>query len=223
MRNRPPRGAVLRVTRHGTVTQMLSTRSLSLAVVLAAAVVLALAGCGGGDEPAAPASADASQPGSTAVPDPTSPTDSTGLDGRTFLGTAISGRDLADVGRIRLAFGDGRLDATGGCNSMSGPYQVAGGVLTTGQMATTEMACEEPLMAQDAWLSGFLDGATVVAHGDTLDLARDGVILTVTDRVVADPDRPLEGTSWVLDGIVTGDAVSSVPDGVAASLVIGPR
>jgi heat shock protein HslJ len=33
---------------------------------------------------------------------------------------------------------------------------------------------------------------------------------------VVDPDLPLVGTHWVLDAIVDGDAVSSVPDGVEA-------
>ena len=40
------------------------------------------------------------------------------------------------------------------------------------------------------------------------------------DREVADPDRPIEGTNWILDGIRTGDAVSSVPAGVTASIRI---
>ena len=44
--------------------------------------------------------------------------------------------------------------------------------------------------------------------------------MTLTDREVADPDRPLEGTRWVVDGIVSGDAVSSIPAGVAATLTI---
>lgn len=190
-----------------------------LALALAATCMVVLAACGGGSPPT-PSPAATARPATPAAPDPTSPTDTMGLDGRTFLGTGITGRDLADIGRIRLAFAAGRLNATGGCNSMSGPYQVAGGALATGQMATTEMACEEPLMAQDAWLAGFLDGATVALRGATLDLARDGVTLTLTDREVADPDRPLTGTSWVLDGIVAGDAVSSVPAGVTASLAI---
>ena len=38
------------------------------------------------------------------------------------------------------------------------------------------------------------------------------------DREVADPDRPLEGTRWVVDGIVAGDAVLSIPAGVTAAL-----
>jgi heat shock protein HslJ len=53
-----------------------------------------------------------------------------------------------------------------------------------------------------------------------LTLGHGDVTVTLTDREVADPDRPLDGTRWVVDGIVTGDAVSSVPAGVTAALTI---
>ena len=39
---------------------------------------------------------------------------------------------------------------------MGGAYTVDGDQLTTGQMFMTEMACAEPLMAQDQWLAAFL-------------------------------------------------------------------
>ena len=41
---------------------------------------------------------------------------------------------------------------------MSGGYQVVDGVLEMGAMMTTEMGCEEPLMAQDTWICAFLAG-----------------------------------------------------------------
>jgi len=47
----------------------------------------------------------------------------------------------------------------------------------------------------------------------------DGTVrLTLVDKEIATPDQPLEGTSWILDGIVSGDAVSSVPAGVTAAI-----
>ena len=45
-----------------------------------------------------------------------------------------------------------------------------------------------------------------------------GVGLVLLDREVSDPDRPLFGTRWVVDGLVSGDAVSSMPVGVVAAL-----
>ena len=44
--------------------------------------------------------------------------------------------------------------------------------------------------------------------------------MVLTDREVADPDRPIEGTRWVVDGLIQGDAVSSTPMGVTASFAI---
>jgi heat shock protein HslJ len=40
----------------------------------------------------------------------------------------------------------------------------------------------------------------------------------LVDREVADPNRPLVATEWVVDGIVSGDAVSSIPSGVEATM-----
>lgn len=141
------------------------------------------------------------------------------IDGRTFLSTVIVGRALVPGSQVRLSFEDGRIGANAGCNSMSGSYAVDGGRLVVGALATTEMGCDPALMDQDGWLGGFLDGASIALAGEMLTLAKDGVTLTLLDRVVADPDRPLAGTRWVVDGLVSGDAVSSVPAGVVATLV----
>lgn len=141
-----------------------------------------------------------------------------GLAGRTFLSTAIAGRALVAGSAVRLQFKDGTVTASAGCNTMGAGYTVDAGVLHVGQVSSTEMACDPPLMAQDTWLAGFLAGAGVTLDGDTLTLSNTGVVLTLLDRVVADPDRPLEGTRWTVDGMITGGAVSSVPQGVTAAI-----
>lgn len=141
-----------------------------------------------------------------------------GLEGRTFLATAAVGRALVPGSQVRVSFHGGQVSASGGCNGMGGPYAVAGDRLLVRELATTEMACDPALMDQDRWLAGHLDGATITLAGDTLTLANDGVGLILLDREVADPDRPLIGTRWVVDGLVTGEAISSVPAGVVAAL-----
>jgi heat shock protein HslJ len=153
--------------------------------------------------------------GSSSPPDGTG---GPGLDGRTFLSSGIVGRILVAGSRIRIAFRDGQVSASGGCNSMSGSYRIDGDRLVAGSLATTEMGCDEPLMAQDTWLADLLDGATIALDGDSLVLAKGGVRLTMEDREIADPDRPLLGTRWVVDGLISGDAVSSMPVGVTAAL-----
>lgn len=140
------------------------------------------------------------------------------LDGRTFLSTASTGHSLVPGSQVRLSFQGDTLGINAGCNSMGGVYQVVDGRVVTGQMSTTEMACAEPLMAQDQWISAFVSGAGVTLDGDTLTLAKDGVTLTLVDREVVDPDRPLLGTRWIVDGVVSGDTVSSLPVGVVAAL-----
>jgi heat shock protein HslJ len=187
----------------------------TFALVVASALLVGACYASPGTSPTPSPSANGSgslPPGQGAVP--------AGLEGRTFLATGITGRALVPGSQVRLAFQGGQVSATAGCNSMSGAYSLANGMLIAGQLATTEMACDPPLMAQDRWLAELLGGAGVTLAGDTLTLERSGMVLTLVDREVADPDRPLEGTRWVVDGIVAGDAVSSVPAGVTAAITI---
>jgi heat shock protein HslJ len=146
------------------------------------------------------------------------------LDGRTFLSTDLQGATLVPGTQIRLMFADGGLNANGGCNTMGGAYSIDGDRLRTSQMSMTEMGCDEPRMQQDQWLGGLLGDVTFTLDGDTLTLTDGTIRLTLMDKKVATPDQPLEGTTWVLDGIVSGDAVSSVPAGTTASIrIVGGR
>jgi heat shock protein HslJ len=142
------------------------------------------------------------------------------LDGRTYLSTAVEGADLVPNSQVRLSFADGSLNANAGCNHLGGAYTIDGDRLRTAQMSTTEMACEEALMQQDQWLAQFLTDVTFTQAGDTLTLVNGDVRLTLTDKEVVTPDQSLEGRTWTLDGIVSDDAVSSVPVGVTASIKI---
>ena len=142
------------------------------------------------------------------------------LDGRTFLSTGIEGAGLVPDTQVRLRFADGNLNAQAGCNIMGGAYMIEGDRLRTTQLSMTEMGCDGPRQAQDEWLAAFLGNMTFTLDGDRLVLTDGTVRLTLTDKEVVTPDQSLEGTRWVLDGIVSGDAVSSVPVGVTASITI---
>ena len=91
-------------------------------------------------------------------------------------------------------------------------------MLVVPAMAQTEMACDPAaLMDQDTWLGSVLTSRpTLTLDGDTLTIAAQGATVTMLDREVADPDRPLEGTVWTVDTLVAGDAASSLPAGVRA-------
>lgn len=145
------------------------------------------------------------------------------LAGRTFVSDDVSGAPQPWVGgtRLSLTFGkDGELTAQAGCNTVGGGYTLDGGALDVpGSLSMTEMACDEPRMAQDEWVADFLGEAPDYAlTEDTLTLTRGDTTVRLVDREVAQPDRSLAGTRWVLEAMVYGSdetgAVSSVPAGV---------
>jgi heat shock protein HslJ len=176
------------------------------ALGLALLSVLLITSCGGGASPSPSGAGPSGSPGAA------------GLDGRTFLSTAVDGRALVAGSRVRLSFRNGQIGATAGCNSMSGVYHLDGNRLVVSQLATTDMGCDQALMAQDAWVADLLNGSTITLDGDDLTLAKNGVRVTFLDRKTAEPDQPLIGTKWVVDTILTGDVASSVPAGSSASL-----
>src|SRR5262245_43686977 len=158
-------------------------RSAHLVLPAVLAVLVAACGASGGEPssaPSTPTPAPSASPrlGASALPPASSVggavDDPSVLVGRSFLSTAIAGRALVPNSQVRLAFQGDNLGAHAGCNSMSGSYTITDGVLRIGQMAMTEMACDRPLMDQDTWLAGFLDGAALSLEGTTLTLENDG-------------------------------------------------
>ena len=147
--------------------------------------------------------------------------DSPDLEGHEFLSTTVEGHDLVEGTEIHIGFTDGSLGADAGCNSMGGDYTLDGDILDVGPMFATEMGCEQALMDQDTWLAEFLTSSpTASFDSDVLVLERDGTIITMLDRESADPDRPIEDTRWVVDGLVANESVSTVPGGAIASITI---
>jgi heat shock protein HslJ len=145
------------------------------------------------------------------------------LEARTFLSTAVTvggaDRPLVDGTQIRLSFTDGQIGASAGCNIFGGSYRIADNRLLISGGAMTEMGCDEARSAQDEWLFAFLgSGPTVVLSGNELTLSSTDTVINLLDTEVADPDRPLVGTTWMVTGLIDGDAVSSIPDEVEASL-----
>lgn len=145
------------------------------------------------------------------------------LDRRTFLSTAVTedgrARDLVPGSRVSITFDDGRLSASAGCNTMTGGYRVVDQTLVVDALGMTEMGCPGDLAEQDEWLSGLLGSEpAAVLDGDTLTVTSASTTLTLQDRAVADPDRPLVGTEWRVDSLISGDAVSSTPGAAEATM-----
>ena len=169
-------------------------------------LLAALAGCGDSGSPADVAGGDVS------IGDPT---------GTTYVVTEIteSGKPRTPVegSEIRLTFEQDRLVITAGCNTMSGGYTLADETLTVEDLASTQMACADPLMEQDTWLAGLFDEPVAMdVVGDDATITSGEVVLTMKDQQVAAPDQALQGTRWELDSLVQGSTVSSVPQGPTA-------
>ena len=123
------------------------------------------------------------------------------------------GYQLVDGSQIQLTFDGANIAAAGGCNQIASTWSLEGATLVVAQPAMTMMACQPAsLMDQDTWLTALLTSRpTVTVDGDELTIAAtDGTVVTFLDQSVADPDLPLEGTTWNLEGLVTADAVSSI-------------
>jgi heat shock protein HslJ len=148
--------------------------------------------------------------------------------GRTFLSTDVTEqgrpRPLVSGTRITLTLvEDGhRLGAQAGCNQMGGPVSFDGDRLVVRDLATTDMGCDPPRHAQDEWLARFLTSRPQWTWSDsTLTLDNGSARIVLRDRAVADPDRPLRATRWVVDTIVDGETASSVPPDAEAFIALG--
>jgi heat shock protein HslJ len=151
----------------------------------------------------------------------------TELNGRTYLSIAVTEngapRPLVTGTRIRLTFDqDGRrIAANAGCNHLGGQARIDAGRLVVTDLATTDMGCDRPRHDQDEWLGKLLLASpSITLTGTELVLATPTAELRLQDREVADPDRPLVGTKWVVDTLIDKDVASSIPQGAAAHLTL---
>lgn len=120
---------------------------------------------------------------------------------------------------IDLTFQDGDAFGTAACNSYSGSYALDGDGLTFGPLATTQMACEEPLMdLESAYLAALGDvSGYELTDGENLVLTGGGPSLTFTAEV----PLPLVGTTWNLTTIASADALSSTLAGTELTAEFG--
>ncbi len=123
---------------------------------------------------------------------------------------------------VRLGFSAQEVSFNAGCNSYSGPYQLAGDVLTLFGLGWTDMGCDAPLHEQDSWLAAFLTSKPrLTLQGNDLTLQDATATLVFLDREIADPDRPLVGTPWTVDTYISGGGASSYLMQKQASFVLG--
>ena len=130
--------------------------------------------------------------------------------GRTFVSVQVEGDPIPGGGPLVVGFGDsGQISVFAGCNRGTGAAELVDGVIDT-TLATTMMACPPPLDGADAWVSQLFDGLpSWTLSGDTLTLATDSVTVTLRDKEIVEPDRPLTDTDWLVRSTISTQAVST--------------
>ena len=114
--------------------------------VLAGLTILVVAAC------------DSTGSGTNTTPEPTSPAD---LTGTSWTLVSIGATPAIEGAGASLAFDSaGNVNGSTGCNSFSGSYALDGSALTFGPLATTRMACEDAVMAQEAAVLEALSGVS---------------------------------------------------------------
>ncbi|MEW2480705.1 META domain-containing protein [Mycobacterium sp. NPDC049093] len=135
--------------------------------------------------------------------------DAADLNGRTFISQQVEGEQIPGGGPLTVGFEGKQISTFAGCNHGSGSADLADGRITT-QLAMTMMACPPPVGDSDAWVSKLFGAKpTWSLSGDTLTLHTDAATVTLRDKKVADPDRPLTGTTWQVTSLVSAQAVST--------------
>jgi heat shock protein HslJ len=161
----------------------------------------------------------ATGPASASAQAPTPPPSTTGgpiMPAGSWVSTGVTGHALVPGTRVTLTYSNkGQLTVNAGCNTMSATAWPDHGKLVVSQMASTEMGCEADRMAQDAWLATFLQGAAF-SVGDGLTLTNGPVTMELALKETK--NLPLEGTTWTVTGLLSGDTAASVPPGVTATL-----
>jgi heat shock protein HslJ len=118
---------------------------------------------------------------------------------------------LVDGHPITMTIEGDTVGGVASCNSYGGSYTLSDGEVTLSALFQTEMACfpEETMAAESAYLEALTRATSATASDDSLTLTGEGVEL-IFEELPPVPTAELTNTVWVLDGLIEGDAVSSV-------------
>ena len=141
------------------------------------------------------------------------------LAGTSWTVTQLNGTDVLATAVPTLEFGDDAVAGSASCNRFNAGFSQSGATVTIMPGAQTAMACADDVMAQEQAFTAALAKVTGVrAAGDGVELvdASDAALLTLAAVV----DVPLEGTTWTLSGVISGDAVASPAAGGDVTMTI---
>lgn len=189
--------------KHPKQTIILSLMALLALFILAACTPA-------GDEPPAAESGNQTAPEVTTpeLVEPTDDQDAAALMGSKWDLISYGGKPPVAGSQPTLNFDETGLGGTTGCNSYFGSYETSGDKLNVGEMGQTLMAClEEGLMEQESSFLAMLQAAESFSLTET-----QLIIYTSQGEMIFQPasHQSLEGPTWVLGGIVQGDAIVSM-------------
>ncbi|MGW2015953.1 META domain-containing protein [Streptomyces sp. NPDC001927] len=179
---------------------MLKTRTTAATAVLAASLVV-LSACG--------TQKSGSDPGAgTVAPD----VPVTGVHWNFETVTTEGKENRAPDGAHLQIAADGKASGNSGCNGFGAEVSVQGDTVTVKQGQGTEMACPGERGAFEAVLQKVFDGSMKArVEGDRLTLTSlDGKNVVA---LTSEPPAPLNGTTWTVDSLLSGETASSVPQG----------
>lgn len=145
-----------------------------------------------------------------------------------FLSTSVThgGTPKALVAGTRLAvgFADGRIRASGGCNTMSGPVRFGGGLLIVGELAQTDMGClATGLAEQDEFLAGVLSARPAYSYdGTELTLSTADTSIAFAPEKRVQPDLALTGTRWDVTHVTSGPPAGNNDPSAAVGASVAP-
>jgi heat shock protein HslJ len=98
------------------------------------------------------------------------------------FGSAGASSPAVEGSDAELTFNeDGTVAGNSGCNGFGGSYTVEGDQVTFSEVVSTLIACEEPLMAQEAAvLKTLTDTANYKIEGNSLTLTSNDTVLILT-------------------------------------------
>jgi heat shock protein HslJ len=136
---------------------MMSSRFHS--VLLGVALAVSLAGCAGGQ-------------------------DKSSLAGTQWRVTRVDGKPPVAPQSAHVVFEAAQIKVSIGCNMLGGAYRVDGKRLIAGPFVTTEMACDDRLLKQEAAVNALLESAPLLTHdGQRMRFASGGHALELERRV----------------------------------------
>jgi heat shock protein HslJ len=135
------------------------------------------------------------------------------LDGDWVLETGtVDGARLQPIGdtRISLQIEGSTVGGIAACNHYGGEIERDGDRISFGAMSTTEMGCDQPVMAlESAYVAALGRVDRAARDGDRMRLSGAGVELDFSLVQPLADANPI-GTNWVLESLILGDSVSSV-------------